>query len=152
MENQITIHEEDAPITVEILSALDECLLENEFLMEIGEAPLTEEKQEQLSQAIASGKITFFVAKRGYRAVGMCSVTRCFSTYACADIGVFEDFYIEPVFRKKGIAGKLANAAQSWCKANNIAGLTVTCAACDEEMYQALGFDTVLGKTSTHLC
>ena len=81
----------------------------------------------------------------------MCSAVRCFSTYACADIGVFDDFYIEPAFRKKGIAGKLAKAAQRWCEVNGLASLTVTCAPCDAEMYQALGFDARLGQTFAYL-
>lgn len=79
--------------------------LENGFLREIGEAPSTKEKQEQLAQAIRDGKITFFAARRGYRAVGMCSVSRCFSTFTCTDVGIFDDFYIEPVFRKKAPPG-----------------------------------------------
>lgn len=100
--------EEDAPITVELLADPDDWQLkklENGFLKEIGEAPSTEEKQEQLAQAIRDGKITFFVAKRGYRAVGMCSISRCFSTFACTDVGIFDDFYIEPAFRKKALPG-----------------------------------------------
>lgn len=60
-------------------------------------------------------------------------------------------FYIEPLFRKKGFARKLAEAAQSWCNANDLASLTVTCAPCDEGMYKALGFDACLGKTFAYL-
>lgn len=145
---------EDIPITVELLSDPEDWQLkklENGFLMEIGEPPAAEEKQAQLTRAISAGKITFFIAKRGARAVGMCSAVRCFSTYACADIGVFDDFYIEPAFRKKGIAGKLAKAAQRWCEASGLASLTVTCAPCDAEMYQALGFDARLGQTFAYL-
>lgn len=100
--------EEDMPITVELLTDPEDWQLkklENGFLKEIGEAPSTEEKQEQLAQAIRDGKITFFVARRGYRAVGMCSVSRCFSTFTCTDVGIFDDFYIEPVFRKKAPPG-----------------------------------------------
>ena len=108
-------------------------------------------QQEQLAQAIRDGKITFFAARRGYRAVGMCSVSRCFSTFTCTDVGIFDDFYIEPVFRKKGAARLLAQAAQEWSKENALASLTVTCAPCDEGMYQALGFDTHLGKAFAHL-
>ena len=135
---------ENVPITVEVLADPEDWQLkklENGFLKEIGEEPATEEKQEQLAQAIQDGKITFFVAKRGYRTVGMCSVAKCFSTFACTDTGVFDDFYIEPVFRKKGIARKLVLAAQDWCKENGLASLTVCCAPCDEGMYQALGYD-----------
>lgn len=143
---------ENIPITVEVLADPEDWQLkklENGFLKEIGESPATEEKQEQLAQAIRDGKITFFLAKRGYRTVGMCSVAKCFSTFACTDTGVFDDFYIEPVFRKKGIAWKLAQAAQDWCKENGLASLTVTCAPCDVGMYQALGFDFRLGTTFT---
>ena len=145
---------DDVPITVEILVDPEDWQLkklENGFLKEIGESPATEEKQEQLAQAIRDGKITFFVAKRGYRAVGMCSVVKCFSTFACTDTGVFDDFYIEPVFRKNGIARKLAKAAQNWSKENGLASLTVTSALCDEGMYQALGFETRLGATFAHI-
>ena len=145
---------ENVPITVEVLADPKDWQLkklENGFLQEIGEAPATEEKRERLVQAIRDGKITFFVAKRGYRTVGMCSVAKCFSTFACTDAGVFDDFYIEPVFRRKGIARKLAQAAQDWCKENGLASLTVTCAPCDEGMYQALGFDVRLGSTFAHI-
>ena len=144
---------EDIPITIEVLSDPEDWQLkklENGFLKEIGESPATEEKQELLAQAIQDGKITFFVAKRGCRAVGMCSVAKCFSTFACTDTGVFDDFYIEPVFRKKGIARKLAQAAQDWCEDNGLASLTVCCAPCDEGMYQALGFDVRLGSIFAH--
>lgn len=90
--------------------------------------------------------ITFFVARRGYRAVGMCSVARYYSAFSCSDTGVYEDFYIEPVFRGRGIARKLAKAAQTWC-GEGISSLTVCCAPCDEKMYQTLGFDIGLGTT-----
>lgn len=145
---------DDVPITVEILSDPEDWQfqkLENGFLREIGEPSLTEERRELLQQAVRDRKITFFVAKRGYRAVGMCSVAKYFSTFACTDTGVFEDFYIEPAFRRKGIARKLAEAAQRMVQQEGIASLTVCCAPCDEEMYRALGFDTRLGTTFAHL-
>ena len=145
---------EEIPITVEVLSDPEDWQLrklENGFLKEIGEPPATEDKQERLSLAIRDGKITFFIAKRGFRAVGMCSVANCFSPFSCSEIGLFEDFYVEPVFRKRGIARKLAHAAQAWCAANGIESLTVTCAPCDRSMYQSLGFDTHLGVTFANL-
>ena len=146
--------EENVTITVEVLADPKDWQIKklaNGFLKEIGESPATEEKQEQLTQAILDGKITFFVANGGYRAVGMCSVAKCFSTFACTDTGVFDDFYIEPVFRGKGIARKLAQVAQDWCKENDLASLTVCCAPCDEGMYQALGFDVRLGLTFANI-
>ncbi len=145
---------EEVPVHIEMLSDSEDWQLgklENGFLKEIGEEALTKERQELLSQAVRDGKITFFVAKRGSRSVGMCSVAECFSTFACRNTGVFEDFYVEPVFRKKGIARKLARAAQDWCREKGIASLTVCCAPCDESMYQALGFDVQLGTTFAHL-
>ena len=144
---------DEVPITVEILSDPEDWQLkklENGFLKEIGEQMLTEEKQEKLQQAIRDGKITFFMAKRGYRAVGMCSVAKCFSTFACSDTGVFDDFYIEPAFRRKGAARKLAQAAQQWCSDNTVSSLTVCCSPCNEGMYRALGFDVRLGSTFAH--
>ena len=141
---------EDVPITVEVLADPEDWQLrklENGFLKEVGDPPATEEKQERLAQAIRDGKITFFMAKRGYRSVGMCSVAKCFSTLACTDTGVFDDFYMEPAFRGKGIARMLAQAAQKWSSENGLTSLTVTCAPCDEEMYQTLGFDTRIGST-----
>lgn len=145
---------EDIPIVIEILTAPENGQfkkLENRFLREIEEQPLTEEQQTQLAQAIWNGKITFFIAKCDHRMVGMCSVARCFSTFACSDTGVFEDFYIEPAFRKKGIARKLVQAAQDWCRENGIVSLTVCSAPCDEQMYQNLGFTISLGHTYAHL-
>ena len=145
---------EDAPVTVEILTDADDwqlLKLENGFLEEIGERALTEEQQDSLQKAVRDGKITFFMAKRGCRAVGMCSVTKCFSTFSCSDTGVFDDFYIEPVFRKKGIARKLVKAEHEWCEENGVASVTVCYAPCDEEMYQALGFDTRLGSTFANI-
>lgn len=143
----------DVSITVLVLADTEERQfqkLENEFLSEIGEQDLTEKQQEQLRQAIRDGKITFFVAKHGSRSVGMCSVVKCFSTFACSDTGIFDDFYIEPAFRKKGVARKLVHAAQDWCKEEGIASLTVCCAPCDEGMYQSLGFNIRLGSTFAH--
>ena len=142
--------QEEQPFTVEVLKNPQDwqfLKLENGFKLEIGENALSEEKQAQLSSAVEDGKITFFLARRGYRAVGMCSVSKCFSTFSCADTGVFEDFFIEPAFRRKGIARKLAEAAQDWCRKNGMASLTVCCAPCDEAMYKALGFDVRLGST-----
>ena len=100
--------------------------------------------------SLVAALVTFFMAKRGYRAVGMCSVAAYYSTFSCSNTGVYEDFYIEPAFRGKGIARMLARAAQNWCRENGITSLTVCCAPCDKAMYQALGFYTSLGATFAH--
>ena len=113
--------------------------------------PLTEEERERLSAAVRAGQIVFFLAMWETQAVGLCSVSPCFSTFACGEVGSFEDFYLEPDFRGKGAARLLAQAARDWCREEGIASLTVTCAPCDEGMYRALGFDTPLGRTLAHL-
>ncbi len=146
--------EDVIPFNVEVLADPTDwqlLKLENGFKKEIGEEVLMEEKQKLLQKAIQEGKITFFVAKRGYRVVGMCSVAIYYSTFTCSNVGVYEDFYIEPAFRGKGIARKLAKTAQMWCRDNGISSLTVCCASCDEKMYQALGFDIGLGTTFAHM-
>lgn len=146
---------EEVPVTVELFKDPGEewqlIKLLNGYLAEIGEEMLSEERAERLKKAVAEEKIFFFLAKRETRAVGICSVSLCFSTFACRAVGSFEDFYVEPVFRKKGIAGKLACAAQDWCAGHRVSSLTVCCAPCDEEMYRALGFEANLGTTYAFL-
>lgn len=144
--------EEELPLRVERLADPDDprlgwqlYKLENSFLAEIGEELLTEEKKGRLSAAVREGKIAFFLAMRGTRAVGMCSVSPCFSTFACGETGVFDDFYVEPPFRRQGAARKLARAAQAWCRERGMASLTVGCSAGDVGMYRALGFELELG-------
>ena len=146
--------EEKILISVELLEDADDWQLkklENGFLKEIGEEVLSEAKQEALAKAVKEGKITFFIAKRGSRAVGMCSVAEYWSTFSCAETAVFEDFYIEPAFRGRGVARMLAAEAQKWCAERGLSSLSVCCAPCDEEMYKSLGFEVHLGKTFAYL-
>lgn len=145
---------EDVPFTVERLVNLREPQLRRllrGFRAETGEEPLDDVALDRLLIAMGRERITFFVARRGFRIVGMCSVARCFSTCACGETGVLDDFFIEPAFRKRGIARMLTRAAQDYGKAEGMASLTVCCAPCDEGMYQSLGFDTRLGATYAHL-
>lgn len=138
------------PICVKLLSAAEQeqlVRLENGFLVEIGEEPMDEKREKALCQAVREEKIHFFVALDGQNAVGMCSVATCFSTFTCGEVGSFEDFYVVPAFRGRGIARLLARTAQRWCLDHEILSLSVTCAPCDEAMYKALGFQTPLGKT-----
>lgn len=146
--------EKTVPITIECLSDPEDWQLrrlESGFRQAVGEPVLTKEQQSRLAQAVRDGTLTVFLAKRGYRAVGMCSAARCFSTFGCAETGVFDDFYIEPAFRRQGIARMLTQAAQDWARAQELSSLTVCCAPCDEGMYQALGFSARLGAAFAHL-
>lgn len=146
--------EERLPFAVKTLADPDDPALgwqlhklENGYLAEIGEGELDDEKKARLAQAIRAGRITFFLAMRGTRAVGMCSAAPCFSTFSCGEVGVFDDFFVEPAFRTQGVARLLVRAAQDWCVQRGIASFTVCCAPCDEGMYRALGFQTPLGST-----
>ena len=133
---------EHRPITVERLTDPTDWQLgklENGYRQDIGEEPLTEEQQERLTQAVREGRITFLVARRDGRAVGMCSVAEIFSTFACGPVGQLEDFYVEPVFRRRGVARQLVQAAQALCWERSIASLTVCCAPCDEAMHRHWG-------------
>ena len=140
---------EAVPFTVELLNDPTDwqlLKLENGFKREIGEETLIKFQQKQLQQAVREGRITFFMAKRGYRAVGMCSVAAYYSTFSCSNTGVYEDFYIEPAFRGKGIARMLARAAQNWCRENGITSLTVLRAM--RQCTRRWGFIPALGQLS----
>ena len=145
---------ENMPFRVEQLTDMEDGQLRRlmrSFRAEIGEPPLDEHAYGRLTDAARIGRIRFFAAWCGERMVGMCSVAACFSTFACGETGVLDDFFIEPAFRKRGIARMLTRAAQDYGKAEGMASLTVCCAPCDEDMYQSLGFDTRLGATFAHL-
>ncbi|BCN30842.1 GNAT family N-acetyltransferase [Anaeromicropila herbilytica] len=115
----------------------------------IHEDKLTAVQLESLSVAISLEDIVFFVAKIEDTAVAMCSVTRTFSTFSCSYSGVFEDFYIIPEYRKKGLAKKMTTYIFDYCKQNSISSLWVGCADCDVEMYKHLGFEIPLGNLRT---
>ena len=57
--------------------------------------------------------------------------------------GVFEDFYIVPEYRHKGIARQLVRFAY---QESGVGSLTVGCADCDVKMYLSLGFTIPLGN------
>lgn len=131
---------------VEMLKDANELwTLENAFLNEIGELPMEEKAKLRLKEAIKDEIIFFFIAKNNGLPIGMCSVSPCFSTFACKQCGVFDDFYVQPEFRRQGVARMLVKAAQDWCKEHDYASMTVGCSRHDEAMYRSLGFDTELG-------
>ena len=116
------------PITAERLSDPEDWQLrrlESGFRQAIGAPRMTKAQQARLSQAVRDGRLTIFFAKRGYRAVGMCSAARCFLTSGCEDIGILDDLYVEPAFRNQGIARVLVRAAQDWAAAQGLSSLRV---------------------------
>ena len=117
--------------------------LQKAYKAEIEEDMPTEQDLSRLKEAMEEKRILFYGAWDGTTLTGCCSVTIGFSTFNYATSGVFEDFYIRPEYRHKGIARKLVNYA--W-KDSGVESLTVGCADCDVEMYQSLGFSIRLGN------
>ena len=109
----------------------------------IGEDMPGGEDLKRLSLAVEREQILFYGAWEGGRLVGCCSVTVGFSTFNYRPSGVFEDFYIVPECRHRGIARELARYA---FRESGVASLTVGCADCDVEMYRSLGFSLPLGN------
>ena len=70
--------------TVEVLKDINELwALENEFLNAIGEEPLEKDARKRLAEAIMTQKIIYFAARFHGQMIGICSVSPCFSTFAC---------------------------------------------------------------------
>ena len=117
--------------------------LQKLYKLEIGEAEPNNEQKAQLAEAIKKGTILFFGAWEENKLVGCCSVTVGFSTFDYLSSGVFEDFFIRPTYRHRGIARQLVQFA---FHESGVSTFTVGCADCDVEMYQSLGFSIPLGN------
>ena len=117
--------------------------LQKLYKAEIGENEPDIAGKERLAEAIKAGRILFFGAFDEGVLVACCSVTVGFSTYVYMPSGVFEDFYILPEYRHKGIARQLVHFA--YCE-SGVSSLTVGCADCDVQMYHSLGFTIALGN------
>ena len=57
--------------------------------------------------------------------------------------GIFEDFFIYPNFRHKGIARQLVQFSY---RSSAISSMTVAYAQCDIQMYKSLGFSIQIGN------
>ena len=117
--------------------------LHTRYKEEIGEEVPDDTCRRNLEDAVRDGLILFFGAIDGERLVGICSVTAGFSTFDYSASGVFEDFFILPEYRHRGIARKLVEYAY---RESGVSSMTVGCADCDLEMYKALGFTIPLGN------
>ncbi len=117
--------------------------LHRAYKAEIGESAPTGEQLESLGRAIEKGDILFFGCVWDGELVACCSVCVTYSTFNYGRSGVFEDFYILPEYRHRGIARGLAAFAYEQSGAES---MTVGCADCDAEMYKAIGFGIKLGN------
>ena len=109
----------------------------------IGEGSPSGENCGRLKAAMEKDQILFFGAWDEEKLTGCCSVTVGFSTFNYQASGVFEDFYILPEYRHRGIARQLVQFA---FRESGVRSLTVGCADCDVQMYQSLGFSVPLGN------
>jgi GNAT superfamily N-acetyltransferase len=110
---------------------------------EIGEETPSSDDLAALKDAIHDGRILFFGCRIEGILVGCCSVSITFSTFCYAPSGVFEDFYILPAYRHKGVARALVRFAY---ENSGVTSMTVGCADCDLPMYKALGFSVPIGN------
>ena len=117
--------------------------LHTAYKAEIGEDAPTDADFKRLKKAVADGEILFFGACDGEKVVGCCSVTVGFSTFNYEKSGVFEDFYILPEYRHKGIARELVRFAY---RESGVSSMTVGCADCDVAMDKSLGFSVKIGN------
>lgn len=123
--------------------------LQTAYKSEIGEDCPSKSNFESLKNAIEQGKINFYGCVCDGQLVACCSVCLTYSTFNYDTAGVFEDFYILPAYRHKGIARKLVKFAYANSGASS---LSVGCADCDIGMYNALGFDIPLGNMFAYYC
>ena len=117
--------------------------LQKDYKVAIGEDVPSETELESLRKAIEQGHIHFYGCICDESLVAGCSICVTYSTFNYDKSGVFEDFYITPEYRHKGIARKLVSYA---FEHSEVSSLTVGCADCDVEMYQAIGFQIPLGN------
>ncbi len=139
---------EEAPMTVGLANGIEEFwALELSLFAETGRTPPDEMGRSRMIGAMSAGRVAFITVKRLNRPVGLCSVSRCFSSDTCWDAGVLSDFYIEPAFRGRGAARMLVGKAAEYCRKQGMQSLSVTCRDADIELYRTLGFDTTQGTS-----
>ena len=117
--------------------------LQKEYKAEIGEDEPDNTGKKNLADAISKETILFYGVWKENSLIGCCSVTVGFSTFDYMPSGVFEDFFIRSAYRHQGIARQLVEFAY---RESGVSYLTVGCANCDVQMYQALGFTITLGN------
>lgn len=118
----------------------------NQYKIEIGESHFSEAEIERLKVAIEAQQIEFFLATEDDQMIACCSLSKCFSTYNCSEMAIFEDFFVDKKFRGKGVARNLVQYSLHTARESGIKSIWVGCCDEDLQMYQSLGFDIKLGN------
>ena len=118
-------------------------MLQLGYKQEIGEDRPTDENFDSLCEAISTEQILFYGCIDEGGLIACCSITPTYSTFNYQIGGMFEDFYIVPEYRHRGIARQLVGFAY---RESGVGSLTVGCADCDVKMYRSLGFTIPLGN------
>lgn len=125
------------------------CALQTAYKTEIGEEEPNDAALLRLRTAMLEKEIVFYACEDAGEMIAMCSICRTFSTFDYRPSGVFEDFYVRPEYRKKGVARALVDFA---AQESGVSTLLAGCAPCDEKMYRSLGFDTPIGRLFSRNC
>ncbi|OIO53772.1 MAG: GNAT family N-acetyltransferase [Alphaproteobacteria bacterium CG_4_10_14_0_2_um_filter_63_37] len=89
-----------------------------------------------------------WVAVWGGKVVGMVTVQTVISSAEGGEAGRVEDLVVAPAHRRKGLAAKLLNAAEDWCRNRNIARIELLA---DLDNAPALNFYRRSGWRQTNL-
>jgi predicted acetyltransferase len=111
----------------------------------INEESIDENQFDKLKNAIQKGTIVFYTVSEDDEIIGMCSISTIFSTYKCGLVAVFDDFFVEKEYRKKGYAKELVRFVFNDMKAKKINSVLVGCSEMDIGMYKKIGFNLEVG-------
>lgn len=125
--------------------------LQADFARSIGEPVPDDDALERVTGAMDAGRITFLLARDEGAPVGMCSLTISFSTYRAAPFGIFDDFYVVPERRGRGVARALVNAAVAEASAHGCRSVLIGCSDGDVGMWKHFGFRKIGNMMATDL-
>lgn len=96
-----------------------------------------------LRARLAHGESVVFIAVAGGRAVGFTQLYPSFSSVSLARTFILNDLYVEPAWRKQGIAKRLISAAMEYAAAQGALRLTLSTAEDNgsaQALYESMGW------------
>lgn len=104
---------------------------------------LDSEALKQLSRALVSGEIEFYIARIDGVPVGLCSLTYGFSTYRTARFALTDDLFVAPDARGHNVAGSLIEHVCMRAQSEDCGSIILGCDDELEAMYKRLGFKQI---------